>query len=211
MQKRNDNFQIFFVLGAPGSGKGTQIKLLAGKLSFFHFVSSKMGKEYIETRDDTETKKQKEKYENGFLWDSNWILRIIKEKTEELIKDKNNGKNKYSGIIYDGSPRTLFEAKELLFFLAERVGKEDIKVIEIDADENELRNRIKNRLVLEKRIDDKAEIFETRIREYKKETLPALEFLKNNISAIKINGNQSVEAVHKEIMQKLNYDNCKIC
>jgi len=207
MQSGNKNFQIFFVLGAPGSGKGTQIKLLAEKLGFFHFVSSRIGKEYIESYNDAETKKQKERYESGLLWDSSWILRIIKEKTEELIGDG----GKYKGIIYDGSPRTLFEAKELLSFLAGKVGKENIKVIEIDADENELKNRIKNRLILEKRIDDKEEVFQIRIKEYKKETLPALEFLKNSIGVIKINGNQSINKVHEEIMQKLNYDNCEIC
>jgi adenylate kinase len=211
MQSGKGNFQIFFVLGAPGSGKGTQIKLLAEKFGFFHFVSSKMGKEYIENHGDEETKKQKERYENGFLWDSNWILKIIKEKTEEILKDKKEGKNNYNGIIYDGSPRMLFEAKELLGFLAEKVSKENMKVIEIDADEYELRNRIKNRLILEKRVDDKEEIFETRIKEYKKETLPALKFLKNNISAIKINGNQSIDDVQKEIVEKINYDNRKNC
>jgi adenylate kinase len=207
MQKEKNNFPVFFVLGAPGSGKGTQIKMLAGKLGFFHFVSSQMGKEYIKNHADLETLKEKERYETGLLWNSNWILRIIKEKTEEIIKEK----NKYNGIIYDGSPRMLFEAKELLVFLTEKVGRENIKVIEIDVNENELRNRIKNRLILEKRVDDKKEVFQIRMREYKKETLLALEFLKNSIGVIKINGNQSVNKVHEEIMQKLNYDNCEIC
>ncbi|MFA4890619.1 MAG: nucleoside monophosphate kinase [Candidatus Paceibacterota bacterium] len=200
MQKGNDNFQIFFVLGAPGSGKGTQIKLLAEKLGLFHFITSQAGKDYIKEHNDTETLKEKERQEKGLLWDSEWILKIIKEKTEEIIK---GNKDKYKGLIYDGSPRTLFEAKEFLGFLAEKVGKENIKVMEIDVDENKLRDRIKKRLILEKRIDDKEKIFETRIKEYKKETMPALKFLEQNHGVIKINGDQSVEAVHKEIESKL--------
>lgn len=199
MQSGNKNFQIFFVLGAPGSGKGTQIKLLAEKLGFYHFISSQIGKDYIKSHDDAETLREKKRHENGLLWDSDWILKIIKEKTEEIIKDN----DKCRGIIYDGSPRTLFEAENLFNFLAEKVGRENIKVIEIDVNEKELGNRIKNRLILEKRVDDKKEIFEIRMKEYKRETMPALEFLKNNVGVIKINGGQSVEKVHEEIIGKL--------
>lgn len=199
MQKRNDNFQVFFVLGAPGSGKGTQIKLLAEKFGLAHFISSKVGTEYIESHNDAETRKQKERCDRGLLYEPEWMFKVVKEKAERILNDKDNCK----GIIYDGSPRTLYEAKNIYNFLIDRVGSDNIKIIEIDVDEKELESRIKNRLILEKRVDDKLEIFKVRMDVYKKETLPALEFLKRNHKIVTINGNQSIEAVHKEIIGKL--------
>ncbi|MBU1159799.1 nucleoside monophosphate kinase [Patescibacteria group bacterium] len=193
---KQKNFSVFMVLGPPGSGKGTQIKLLADKLGFFHFISSKIGKEYIKTHNDSETLKQKERYDAGLLFDAKWMFKVIKEKTEEIFNDKDNCK----GIIYDGSPRTLYEAENLYDFLVELIDKENIKIIEIDVKEEELRKRIKKR----KRDLDKEEIFNVRIRVYKEETLPGLEFLKKKHKIIVINGNQSIEKVHEDIVEKLN-------
>lgn len=188
-------FLILMVLGPPGSGKGTQIELLSEKFGFFHLISSEVGKEYIKTHNDLETLRQKERYDKGLLFDPEWMFKVVKEKTEEILKDCNGCK----GIIYDGSPRTPYEAENLYKFLTERVDRENIKVIEIDVSEEELRKRIKKR----KRDLDKEEIFLVRIRVYKEETLPGLEFLKKNHGVITVNGGQSIEKVHEDIMQKL--------
>lgn len=193
------NFQVLMVLGPPGSGKGTQIKILAKKLDFYHSISSHLGKEYIETHSDSETLRQKENYKKGLLFDPEWMFKIVKEKTQEIFRQS----QEKGGIIYDGSPRTLYEAERLYAFLTELIGRENIKILEIGVDEKELESRIKNRLILEKRVDDKLEIFKVRMDVYKKETLPALEFLKKNHEVITINGNQNIKKVHEDIMQNL--------
>ncbi len=190
------------VLGPPGCGKGTQVELLVKKFGLFHLISSEVGKEYIKTHHDSETLRQKERYDKGFLFEPEWMFKVVKEKTEEMLKDGDG----CQGIIYDGSPRTLYEAENLYEFWAERTDKKNIKVIEIDVSERDLRKRIKKR----KRDLDKEEIFNERIMVYQEETLPGLEFLKKNHGVIVIDGEQSIEDVHKEIMQKLNHDNCKI-
>jgi len=192
---KKENFSVFLVLGPPGSGKGTQIKLLSDKLGFLHFISSEVGKEYIKTHNDQETLRQKERYDKGLLFEPEWMFRVAKEKTEEILNDKDNCK----GIIYDGSPRTLYEAEKLYDFLVNLVGKKNIKIIEIDVSEEELRKRIKKR----KRDLDKEEIFNVRIRVYKEETLPALEYLKKYHDIIVVNGEQSMKDVHNDIMNKL--------
>lgn len=196
MNKKRKDFSVFMVLGPPGSGKGTQVKLLADALGLFHFISSEIGKEYIKNHNDQKTLRQKQRYDSGLLFEPEWMFKVVKEKMEEILNDEDDR----GGIIFDGSPRTLFEAKNLYKFLVEKINRENIKVIEIDASEEELRKRIKKR----KRDIDKEEIFNVRIKVYKEETLQGLEYLRKKHGVIKINGEQSVKKVHQDIMNALN-------
>lgn len=219
------NFFALFVLGPPGSGKGTQIKLLAAKFGLHHFISSQVGGDYIASHNDAETLRQKEKYEKGLLFDHEWMFERVKEKTEEIFR---NGEKK--GIIYDGSPRTLYEAENLYNFLACLIGEENIKIIEIRASESEIIKRLEKRLicadsgehvfirseklkpgslcpecggVLKERDLDKKEVIKTRMEEYKNKTLPGLKFLEEKHGVLSVNGEQTIEEVHQEIMRKL--------
>lgn len=218
-------FFALMVLGPPGSGKGTQIKLLADKFGFNHFISSQIGRDYISSHNDAETIRQKERYEKGLLFDERWMFDRVKEKTEEIFKQGLN-----NGIIYDGSPRTLYEADKLYNFLAELIGKGNLRIIEIRVSEEEIIKRLEKRLIcgdssehvfirseklfsgsscpecggiLKERDLDKKEVIKIRLEEYKNKTLPGLEFLKKNHDVLTINGEQNIEEVHKEIMRKL--------
>lgn len=195
MSKKRKDFFALMVLGPPGSGKGTQIKLLSKKLGLFHLITSKLARDRMRSGRDKESLEQKKRYASGLLCKPEWILKIVKEKIEEIL----NHKEGCRGIIFDGSPRTLYEAKNLYNFLVKKTDKKNIKVIEIDVSEQELRKRVKKR----KRDIDKEEIFNVRIKVYKKETLPGLKFLKKKHGIIVIDGDQSVEGVHKEVMRKL--------
>lgn len=223
--KKNINKTAIFIIAPPGSGKGAQATLLSKKQGFYHFMTSAVGKEYIEAHNDKETLKQAKLYRQGALFEPRWILKIVKIKTEEVLND-------FPGIIYDGSPRTLFEAEGLYIFLENLIGSENIKIIEIKTNEQELKNRLAKRLIcdknfshvfidseefkendmcrkqdggiLKKRDLDNPELFNTRISEYKNRTLPGLKFLKQKHFVIEINGEQSIEKVFEEILQKLN-------
>ncbi len=215
--------KAIMVLGPPGSGKGTQAKLIAEKLGFFHFITSQVGKDYIATHNDSETQKQTENYKSGVLFDPPWLMKVIKEKTEEIFRS-------YSGIVYDGSPRTLPEAEFLYRLLSEIIGTGNISVIEIDVGDKELKKRLAKRLicskssnhvfirseklnpgdscpegdgVLSERDLDKPELFDTRLAEYRNRTLPGLEFLKKTHSVITINGDQPIKEVQNDIFEAL--------
>ena len=221
--------EAIIVLGKPGSGKGTQAKLLADRLDFFYFSSSAIGKEYITTHNDLESKEQSFKSDKGILWDSTWILKVVEEKTGEIF-------SRADGIVYDGFPRDLFEAERFLLFLTKLFGKENVKIIELEVSDKEVRKRISKRLVCSKnpqhlfvesgelrvdsdcpegdgllaeRIDDSEERLKVRFDEYYKNTAPGIEFLKNNYSVIVIQGEGLTEDIHKNIVSALNYDNHK--
>lgn len=211
------------VMGKPGSGKGTQAKLLADKFGFFHLITGKVGKEYALTHSDPETKKQIEKSNRGFLWESSWVLKVVKERTNEIF-------SKVNGIVYDGTVRTLYEAEQFLPFFIKLFGKDGVKILNIEARDEEIIGRIEKRLtcsvnrahvfiesekllpgmpcpendgVLEERVDDNKESIKIRLEEYHTQTEPAVDFLKNNHKVIIINGEQSIENVHKDILKTL--------
>lgn len=226
---KNGKFKVIIVQGPPGSGKGTQAGLLAKKLGYYHFISSREGKDYMKIHDDLETIKQKEHYDKGFLFDPDWIFKVVKERSKKIFEEKKGE----GGIVYDGSPRTLYEAENLYNFWAGLIGKENIKAVKINVNEDKLKERARNRLVCDKsgyhvfarseklqpgspcpngdgilreRDLDKEEIFYTRMDEYKNRTVPGLDFLKGKRAIIEINGEESVEKVNEAILKALKID-----
>src|SRR3989344_5647571 len=195
---------VFLFFGIPGSGKGTQADLLAKKFGVEHFTTSKALKEYMASHDDSETREQKEVYKKGVHNDPSWVLRVVEEKTSE-IHDQGRG------LVYDGSPRTLYEAENLLPFLVNLFGKENIKAIRLAVSTDEIKRRLERREVcaagdggiLQRRDLDDPKIIETRLDEFNKRTEPAIEFFEKNHGVIKINGEQSVEDVHRDVIKAL--------
>ena len=220
-------FNAVIIQGPPGSGKGTQAKLLAEKTGYYHFTSSREAKEYMKSHDDPETLKQKENYAKGLLFDPEWIFKVVKERSREIY-EKSGGRG---GIIYDGSPRTLYEAENLYEFLTRLAGEEGVSVVIINVGENELKKRVANRLICdnsafhvfvraeglkpgspcpegdgvlrERELDDES-VFATRMSEFRKRTVPALDYLrKRHGKVVEINGERSVEEVSRDIAEAL--------
>jgi len=220
-----NNKKIIFVIGPPGAGKGTQARLLVEKTGFYHFITSREGKDYIALHlDDPETAKQKELYDKGILFDPAWLLGVQKSRVKEILKQG------VTGIVFDGSPRTLYEAENLTEFLSGLVGRENITVVVIEASVDEMKKRAGERLVCSKnenhvvstRLDPGIKIgdkcskcdgvlqkrdldkeIEERVRQYQERTVPGIEFLRKNYKVFEINGEQSVEDVHKDIWSLL--------
>ncbi len=220
------NFKVYFFLGAPGSGKGTQIKMLAQKLGVFHFITSKVGSEYIASHpNDAKAQYQKERFDTGLLWEPEWMFEVVSEKVNELMSN-----TAISGVIFDGSPRTLFEAQRLYDLLTKKIGAENIKIINLNIDEERLLERIDKRIIcsagadhvfiksesiqpgmpcpngdgtLQKRPLDDPKIFKVRLDQYRGETIPGLDYLRSAHEVIDINGDQPVEKVQQDILEKL--------
>ena len=123
------------LLGPPGAGKGTQAKLLEKKYNLLQLSTGDM----LRSAKDVGTplgKKIKEIMLKGNL--------VTDEIVIELISDNIEKSKSFSGFIFDGFPRTLYQA-DALFDLLESKGQPINLVIEISVDDMQLIDRIVGR------------------------------------------------------------------
>jgi len=192
--------QTFVFFGQVGSGKGTQVKLL------MDFLKSKDGKEvvYLGTGEifrkiaqsgdnDYNTQTVKEILNSGRLVPDEMTNELVSEAIEsQLSPDKHS--------IFDGYPRTVLQS-EFFEKKMESQKRENIKIIYIELSEQEAMKRN----LLRGRYDDTEAGLNKRFEEYENKVIPAINYFKEkkNYEIYTINGEQSVENVHKEIISKL--------
>ncbi|MGN1270039.1 MAG: adenylate kinase [Clostridia bacterium] len=123
------------MLGAPGSGKGTAAKILAKKTNLLHISTGDMFREQI--KKETELGKLANSYmSQGQL--------VPDEVTINIVKDRLNWEDAETGVILDGFPRTLEQAKALDQMLQEK-GKKVTVVPELVISDEIIIDRILNR------------------------------------------------------------------
>ncbi len=183
------DFKVIILMGRSGCGKGTQAELLRKKFGFGYLSSGDLVRARMK-RD----KKLREIINQGKLAPTFLISQLWTEKIKE-IRDKKN----LNCLIIDGSPRTLMEAK-LMDEIFEWYQWSDIKVILLDISDEEAFERLTKR----RRFDDKTEAIRSRLDFYKNDVQPAVDYYKKQGRLIKINGQQSVEKVHRDIIAKVN-------
>jgi adenylate kinase family enzyme len=191
--------QAFIFIGRSGSGKGTQANLLIEELksinssiSSLYIQSGQRFREFIQGNLFTQ-KKSKEYYDNGilqpeFLAVDMWIGLLVE---------------KYSGaehLIFDGTPRKLHEAGVLeSVFDFYNLDKPFVIHIDIAKDES------LKRLLLRKRLDDTKDDILKRLSWYETDVVPTVNYYRDNpkYTFIEVDGNGSVEDIHKDIIGKL--------
>ena len=200
MQTGNSG-ETFIFFGIVGSGKGTQVKLLQNYLKerdgkeCVYIGTGEIFRDIIASRavDDT-TKIVKELLDSGRLIPDELTNKLVLEKVKtELTPDKHG--------IFDGYPRTVVQS-EVFEKMAQEYGRENVKIIYIELSKAEAMKRN----LLRGRHDDTEEGLAKRFDEYVNKVVPAMNYFKGKegYTLYAINGEQSVEAVHKDIIKTIN-------
>lgn len=174
--------KALIILGAPGSGKGTQSNLLSEHFDYSHFSMGDLVR--YQLKEKTSLGLRMQKYiDRGDLVPDDLIIDIFKENVLNSSLDKS--------FISDGFPRTLNQAQKLDKML-ETYSFSSL-IILIDVPESNLVDRLLNR----NRFDDKIDIINNRLKTYYLETSPILKYYSDRV--IKINGNDNVDSIFNTI------------
>lgn len=187
------------IFGAPGSGKGTQSEYLIKHYGLFHISTGDVLRSHI--KNGTELGKIASTYINdGKLIPDDLMISIL-----ENVLNENPEKEK-QGVIFDGFPRTIEQAKALKEMLARRGSKVDI-VIGLDVPEEELIDRLIKRGKESGRSDDNMETIKKRLDVYHNQTSPLRDYYVTKGIYAAINGLGTIEGIFEDIKKAI--DNCQ--
>lgn len=175
------------ILGAPGSGKGTQAEKIAKDFNLAHISGGASLRKEI---DSGSRKGQLIEHvmEKGDLVPFETISSVIEP---EILAHKD-------GFILDGSPRDLTQAEYLTEFLSENKINIDL-VIYLHVPDEKLIERLLLRAETENRPDDNLESITERFRVFHQDTEPVINYYKRNAKLLEINGDRSIDEIAKEL------------
>jgi adenylate kinase len=207
------------LLGPPGAGKGTQAELLAQHLGLIHISTGDILRENVEK--GTELGLRAKRFmDRGKLVPDDLVVDIV------VARLKNKGKK---GFVLDGFPRNLAQARALNKLLVELDLPLDM-VFYLALKEDEILKRLSARLFcpncganyneissppqisgrcdncggsLEKREDDQPQTIRSRLKVYKAETAPLIEYYKASGLLEEVPASGEVAEVHQRLLRHL--------
>jgi len=181
---------IGIIFGPPGSGKGTQASRIEKEFHLVHLSTGAILRS--EVARGTEIGKEVARImAAGDLVPDDIIVRIVRQRLPESEVGE--------GVLLDGFPRTLEQARALDEMLASEGHQVDF-VIALDVPEDVLVERILHRAAIEGRPDDTREAIAERMHEYHKLTEAVLDYYRRRgVRVIEVDGMGDPNAVFERI------------
>lgn len=204
------------LLGAPGSGKGTQGEILEKKLGSAKISTGDLLREEIANQTEIGRQVQQLVSEGKFA-SNQTVVDLVRKKASQNLQ---------AGFILDGFPRNIDQAQELDLMLKDLSTKID-HVINFEVEDEEILRRISGRFfcvncktsyhklsnkpqkegICDKcggtefatRKDDTEEVVRNRLEEYRKQTLPLVEYYANKGILRNIDANDDIDKIQKKI------------
>ncbi len=215
--------KVIYVMGPPGAGKGTQAEMLAQAIGYHRFSTGDAFRAMA--RQATPLgRRTKETIDNGILMPPEDAAAVVIEAIKGHVSEN-------TGLIFDGTPRTIAEAASVdEFFKENGYGRPLAVLLAVDKqvmiDRNSKRkfcldvdndfpvvteedekkcNEVGGRIGI--RPDDEADKFETRWNEFMENTYLVAQNYKKEGILKEVDGTASIEEVHTEVMNIINsYD-----
>jgi len=182
------------LLGAPGSGKGTQAALMVERLGLPHISTGVLLREAAKRGTELGLK-AKSLIDRGEL--------VPDDIMSDMLEERLRWDDVANGFILDGYPRNLAQAKSLDTML-ERLGQPANEAIQIDVDPEQIIRRLARRAKEEGSADDTEAVVRNRMRVYHEQTAPVIDYYAGRGLLTHVLGDGSVDDVLERILSVLN-------
>lgn len=180
-------------LGPPGSGKGTQAKLLASRLGVPAISTGEILRAAVLERKPLGLQ-AKAIMDTGELVSDDLMVALIEDRTQQA--------DAHDGFILDGFPRTLAQAGALEAML-NATGQSLSGVLNLSVPEPLLVDRMAGRAAAESRSDDVPATVRERLRVYREKTAPLVDYYRQRDLLADVDGVGTVDEVSDRIDQAL--------
>ncbi|UAC01911.1 adenylate kinase [Dactylosporangium vinaceum] len=190
MQSAAPRSKRILMVGAPGSGKGTQADSIAKQFGITHIASGDLLRRHI--ADGTAIGKTVEDIVNkGELVPDALIM--------DMLRKPVMAANETGGYVLDGFPRTVEQA-EAAYRTAGTLGVGVQIAVHLEVPEEELIRRL---LARARGADDTEDVIRHRIKVYEEKTRPLLEYYASRETLIQVNGARPISEVTWSIVVQL--------
>ncbi|EPB73202.1 adenylate kinase [Ancylostoma ceylanicum] len=188
---------IFFIVGGPGSGKGTQCEKIVAKYELSHLSSGdllreEVGKLHVKSGSPRGAQLTKI-MEAGELVPLEVVLDLIKE---AMLKEVGKGSK---GFLIDGYPREVKQGEEF-----EKEIQEAKSVIFFDAPDEILVERLMNRAKTSGRADDNMETIKKRLKTFTTATAPVVDYYEKKNKLVRIMAKGTVDEIFAMVVKHLD-------
>lgn len=181
------------LLGAPGSGKGTQATRLEQHLQVPHITTGGLLRGAVAAGTPL-GQVVGPIMAAGNLVSDELMLGVLEERFAQA--DTRNG------FILDGYPRNLVQARALDALL-ERIGQPMDIAVQLDVDPELLVQRLAGRAQAEGRADDSPEAVRNRLKVYEQQTAPVVDYYRNLGKLAHLDGVGSLDQVFTRIVEAI--------
>jgi len=178
------------LIGAPGAGKGTQAERLAERFGIAHISSGDLLRQHV--KDRTSLGQTIKSYlDHGDLVPDGVVMDMLRKPVVAAAQA--------GGYVLDGFPRTVEQARAS-FPTAQALGVEVQVAVHLDVARAELVRRL---LARRRGSEDTEAVIEHRLQVYLDKTVPLLEYYADREWMFTVDGTQSPDAVHEDIVTGL--------
>lgn len=175
--------------GAPGSGKGTLSELIVKHYGLKHLSTGDVLRAEIASGSAL-GREINDLISLGNLVPDQQMIKLLENFLDQLPKD-------CRGVIFDGFPRTVEQAKALTVMMARR--RMDAYMLDLYAEEDVIMTRLINRGKTSGRADDNYETIKKRLRIYNEMTRPINDYYLLRHKYFIINSNINPECTFSQI------------